>query len=97
MHIPERLFEIKDESLAKGGVPGAMGGGGADVYLGWGRPGPLLGLVSSPVKRGLHVKITYVLASPFTTSEQFSKLSETTSQVKILRLAQIKFSISFLD
>ena len=40
--------EIKDESLANGGVPGAMGGGGADAYLGWGRPGPLLGLVSSP-------------------------------------------------
>ena len=48
--LPGALFEIKDESLAKGGVPGAMGGGGADAYLIWGRPGPLLGLVSSPVK-----------------------------------------------
>ena len=45
---PGALFEIKDESLEKGGVPGAMGG--ADAYLSWGRPGPLLGLVSSPVK-----------------------------------------------
>ena len=61
MHIPERLFEIKDESLAKGGVPGAMGGGGADAYLGWGRPGPLLGLVSSPVNEACISKVSTAL------------------------------------
>ena len=76
MHIPERLFEIKDESLAKGGVPGAMGDGGADVYLGWGRPGPLLGLVSSPVKRGLHLKGLYRF--------EFTKKNPTLQQLNIV-------------
>ena len=76
MHIPERLFEIKDESLAKGGVPGAMGGGGVDAYLSWGRPGPLLGLVSSPVKRGLHLKGLYRF--------EFTKKKPTLQQLNIV-------------
>ena len=53
-----------------------MGGGGADAYLGWGRPGPLLGLVSSPVKRGLHLKGLYRF--------EFTKKKPTLQQLNIV-------------
>ena len=46
--IPEHLFEIKGESLEQGGLPGAVGCGGADAYLSWGEawPSPELGFLT---------------------------------------------------